>query len=301
MLNSSNNEKRLDGRSRDEFRPFKLEVGVVKNADGSAYIELGKNKIIAAVYGPKEAHPKWLSQSDRCILKCRYHMLPFSTDTRKNPAPSRREIEISKVIREALEPAIVVKNYPRTAIHIYIEVLQSDGGSRCAGITVAALALADAGISMIDLVVGCAAGKVGGKLVLDLSDLEDKEGQADLPIAIMPNLKRLTLMQLDGKLTPNEFDEAFKLALDGCYQLYDSQRNALFTKYFNVDQSVSENVSEGVSENVSEGVSEGVSENVSENVSEGVSEGVSESVSENVSENISEDPSKNVSNGDNLN
>jgi ribosomal RNA-processing protein RRP41/SKI6 (EC 3.1.13.-) len=56
---------RLDGRRPDELRPIKIEVGVLSNADGSAYIEQGKNKILAAVYGPKELHPKHLALPDR--------------------------------------------------------------------------------------------------------------------------------------------------------------------------------------------------------------------------------------------
>ncbi|MDP9462292.1 MAG: exosome complex exonuclease Rrp41, partial [Thermoproteota archaeon] len=94
------NGKRIDGRGADELRTVKITVGAVKNADGSAFIEFGKNKILAAVYGPREVHPKHMALPDRCVLRCRYHMVPFSTDTRKNPAPSRREIEISKVMRE---------------------------------------------------------------------------------------------------------------------------------------------------------------------------------------------------------
>ena len=61
-------------------------------------------------------------------------MSPFSTDTRKNPAPSRREVEISKVIRESLEPSLILSDYPRAVIDVFVEVLQADGGSRCAGI-----------------------------------------------------------------------------------------------------------------------------------------------------------------------
>lgn len=227
-----NDGRRVDGRRADELRPFRLEVGILKNADGSAYIELGKNKIIVAVYGPKEVHPKHIALPDRCVLRCRYHMSPFSTDVRKTPAPSRREIEISKVIREALEPAILVEEYPRTAIDIFLEVLQSDGGSRCAGITAASLALADAGISMCDLVVACAAGKVDGTMVLDLSDVEDKEGEADMPVAVMPNLGVITLLQLDGILTHEEFKQGVDLALEGCRRLHEAQRKALMEKYF---------------------------------------------------------------------
>ncbi|MFQ6134898.1 MAG: exosome complex exonuclease Rrp41, partial [Nitrososphaerales archaeon] len=201
-------------------------------ADGSAYIEFGKNKIMAAVYGPKDVHPKHMTVPDRAILRCRYHMTPFSTDTRKNPAPSRREIEISKVIREALEPALILTDYPRTAIDVYLEVLQSDGGSRCAGVSAASLALADAGINMLDLASGCASGKIAGKVAVDLDDAEDKEGDADMPLAILPNLGKVTLLQLDGKFTRKEFEEAFNLAKEGCMKVYELQRKALMEKYF---------------------------------------------------------------------
>jgi exosome complex component RRP41 len=223
---------RLDGRKTDELRPIKIEVGILKNADGSAFIQFGKNKIMVAVYGPKEVHPKHSALPDRSVLRCRYHMSPFSTDERKNPAPSRREIEISKVIREALEPALLLEDYPRTAIDVFVEVLQSDGGSRCAGISAASVALADAGINMKDLVSACAAGKVAGQVVLDVDDIEDKEGQADLPIAIMPSTNQVTLLQLDGQLNEEEFNKAFGWALDGCRKVYQLQREALIGRYF---------------------------------------------------------------------
>lgn len=226
------NQERTDGRKIDELRPISMEVGILENAHGSASIEFGKNKIIAAVYGPKEVHPKFMIVPDRAILRCRYHMSPFSTDTRKNPAPSRREIEISKVIRDALEPAVMLDDYPRTAIDIFIEVLQSDGGSRCAAVSAASVALANAGINMRDMVAGCAAGKIDGKVALDLSDEEDKEGEADLPIAIMPNLNQITLMQLDGLFTPSEFKEAIDLAIGGSRRVYEIQKEVIIKKYF---------------------------------------------------------------------
>ena len=68
---------------------------------------------------------------------------------------------------------------------------------------------------MRDLVVACAAGKVAGQVVLDVDDVEDKEGQADLPIAIMPSTNEVTLLQLDGQLNPEEFSRAFNWALEG--------------------------------------------------------------------------------------
>jgi exosome complex component RRP41 len=231
---------RLDGRKADELRPLKIEVGVLSNADGSAYIEHGKNKILAAVYGPKEMHPKHLSLPDRMVLRCRYHMAPFSVQERKSPAPSRREVELSKVIRESLEPAVFVDLYPRSGIDVFVEVLQADGGTRCASITAASLAIADAGIPMRDLVVACAAGKVDDKVVLDLMDTEDKVGVADVPVAFMPNLNAVTLLQMDGILAPEEFEKAVNLAIEGCKKIYVLQKEALKTKYMSVKEEVEE-------------------------------------------------------------
>jgi len=223
---------RTDGRRIDELRPIKIEVGVLKNADGSSYIEFGKNKIVVAVYGPKEVHPKHMALPDRSVLRCRYHMSPFSVQERKNPAPSRREIEISKVTRESLEPTLMLDDYPRTAIDVYIEVLQADGGSRCAGITAASVALADAGINMRDMVAACAAGKVDDMIVLDINDEEDKEGQADMPIAYLPNLNQISLMQVDGILSKEEYKKCLDTAIEGCKRVYQLQKEALMKKYF---------------------------------------------------------------------
>ena len=227
---------RLDGRKADELRPVKVQVGVLSHADGSAYIEHGKNKILVGVFGPREVHPKHLMQPDRMVLKVRYHMAPFSVQERKSPAPSRREIELSKVIKESLEPALFLELYPRTGVDVYIEVLQADGGTRCAAITAAALAIVDAGVPMRDLVAGCAAGKVDDTVVLDLYDAEDKLGAADVPVAYMPALNAITLLQMDGILEPAEFEKAVGMAMDGCKKIYEMQKEALKTKYMVVKE-----------------------------------------------------------------
>jgi len=222
---------RVDGRRLDELRPIKMEVGILDKANGSAYIEHGKNKILAAVYGPREAHPKHIALADRAVVRCRYHMAPFSVDERKSPAPSRRELELSKVIRESLEPAIMSEYFPRATIDIFIEVLQADAGTRCAGITAASLALADAGIPMRELVAACAAGKIEGKVILDLSDIEDKKGEADLPVALLPKSNVISLIQMDGSLSDEEFKQALDLSTDACRKIYEMQREALKLKY----------------------------------------------------------------------
>jgi exosome complex component RRP41 len=163
-------------------------------------------------------------------------MAPFSVQERKSPAPSRREVELSKVIRESLEPSVFLEYYPRTGVDVFVEVLQADGGTRCASITAASLALADAGIPMRDIVVACAAGKIEDTVVLDLMDTEDKVGSADVPLALMPNLNAVTLLQMDGILTPEEFEKAVNLAIEGCKKIYPLQKEALKTKYMDAKQ-----------------------------------------------------------------
>ncbi|MEM2866131.1 MAG: exosome complex exonuclease Rrp41 [Candidatus Hadarchaeales archaeon] len=223
--------RRLDGRRPDELRPLRIKAGILKRADGSAYIELGKNKILAAVYGPKEMHPRHHQQPDVAVLRCRYNMAPFSVEERKRPGPDRRSMEISKVIREALEPVLFLHLYPRAVIDVFIEILQADAGTRTAGITAASVALADAGVPMRDLVAGISAGKVDGTVVLDLMKEEDQWGEADMPIAVMPRKKCITLLQMDGNFTPQEFRQALDLAFKGAEQIYEAQKEALKEKY----------------------------------------------------------------------
>jgi len=225
------NGLRLDGRKPDEMRPIKIELGVLKNADGSAIFEMGNTKVVAAVYGPKEMHPRHLALPDRAVLRVRYHMTPFSTDERKNPAPSRREIELSKVIREALESTILVELFPRTVIDIFMEVLQADAGTRLVSLMSASMALADAGVPMRDLIAGVAVGKADGVLVLDLNEPEDMWGEADMPVALMPSLKQVALLQLNGNMTPQEFRQGLEMAQKGIETIYNLQREAIKNKY----------------------------------------------------------------------
>ncbi|MEM0340204.1 MAG: exosome complex exonuclease Rrp41 [Acidilobaceae archaeon] len=222
---------RHDGRRPDEMRPVKMRVGVLPNANGSAIVEYGKTKVIAAVYGPREPIQRFMVLPDRAILRVRYHMAPFSTAERKNPALTRREVELSKVIREALEPVVLLSEYPRTTIDVFIEVLQADGGTRTAGVTSASLALADAGIPMRALVAGVAVGKVGGVLVLDIDEVEDSEGEADLPVAAAPDIGLITLLQLNGVLSEEELDTGLSMALKAIRTLVDMEKEALRRKY----------------------------------------------------------------------
>ncbi len=222
---------RHDGRLPWQLRPIRMEVGVLNNADGSALVEYGGTRVVAAVYGPREAVPRHIALPDRAVLRCRYHMAPFSTSERKTPAPTRREVELSKVIREALEAVVLTELFPRTTIDVYMEVLQSDGGTRTAAVTAASLALADAGVAMRDLVAGVAVGKVDGVLVLDIDEIEDNYAEADMPVAFAPSLGKVLLLQLNGVLTRDEFVKALEMARKGAEEIYRLQKEALRRKY----------------------------------------------------------------------
>ena len=222
---------RKDGRPFNSLRAIKMEVGVLNNADGSAYIECGNNKILVGVYGPKELYSKKHAKPDGAVLRCKYNMAPFSVTERKRPGPDRRSTEISKLISEAITPSIFLEKYPRSSIDISIEVLEAEGGTRCLGIVGASLALADAEIPMRDLISACAVGKVDNHIVVDLSEEEDQTGEADMPVAIMPRTGDITFLQMDGNMSVQEFEEALELAFDGCYYINQLQQQTLLKKY----------------------------------------------------------------------
>lgn len=223
--------KRKDGRKPGDMRPIEIKAGVIEQADGSAMVRMGRTIAIAAVYGPREMHPRRMQKSERAFLKTIYRMAPFSTTERCRPGPSRRSQEISMVTREALEPAIFLDEYPKTGIYLFIDIIQADAGTRTAGINAASVALADAGIPMRDLVSSVAAGKIGKDVYLDIEYKEEEETECDLPIAYMPRTKRITLLQMDGDLPVNDVKSIMQTAIKGCEIIYEKQRQALIERW----------------------------------------------------------------------
>ncbi len=223
--------KRLDGRKLDEMRPVIIKAGVLERANGSAYVEIGDTKIVAGVFGPRELHPKRLLDEDKAVLNVSYAMLPFSTTERARPGPSRRSKEISKVAKNALEPSIFLEEFPSLIIRLQLDVISSDAGTRAAAITAGSVALADAGIPMRGFVAACAAGKIDGKIVLDLSGPEDNFGEGDLPVAMLSSTEEITLLQFDGDMTKDELKKALELTKKGNEYLWDLQKKALMDKY----------------------------------------------------------------------
>ncbi len=114
--------------------------------------------------------------------------------------------------------------------------MDADGGTRCAALTAASLGLADAGIPMRGLVTGCAVGKIGDNIVVDLSDVGDKEGQGDMPVAMIYNTGEITLLQCDGKFTTNDVKEGLKLAKEAIHDVYQMQRKSVIAKYSKIEE-----------------------------------------------------------------
>ena len=219
--------KRMDGRKVDELRPLIIKAGILEKAQGSALVKMGRTHAIAAVYGPRELYPKFLQKPDKALLRCRYNMAPFSTEDRVKPGHSRRSIEISKVVGEALEAAVYLNEFPKSVIDVYVEIIQADAGTRTAALNAAAVALADAGIPMKDLVASVSAGKIGNEYVLDLAGKEEDETHCDLPVAYSPRDKKVTLLQMDGDLPKQDVLKVIELAIKGCEQIYEEQKKAL--------------------------------------------------------------------------
>jgi len=223
---------RFDGRKKDELRKIKIEANVIDRADGSAYVEWGFNKAIAAVYGPREMLPRHFANPYKGTIRYTYRMAPFSVPDRKNPRPGRREVEISKVSAEALSEAVLLDQFPNTAVDVFVTMLDADAGTRIAALTAASVALADAGLPMKDLVAGTAVGRVDGEIVVDLNKHEEDAPDAvDIPIAMLANSKEVVLLQMDGLLSEDEFKKALKMSADAVDKVKELEEKALKEKY----------------------------------------------------------------------
>lgn len=228
-------KKRFDGRDFDETRPMTAKTGVIKNADGSAYFKIGDTAAYAAVYGPRELHPRFMQNPKTGILRVNYAMMPFSgMGDRVRPGPNRRAKEISMVIQKALGTVIDLTQFPNSVVDVYVELPETDAGSRCACICAASMALADAGITMTDMVSAVSVGRVDDKVVVDLDYAEEAypDGPvADIPVAMIPSTGEITLLQLDGEIDDKMLESALEQAQTACEKIKEVQIAAIKQKY----------------------------------------------------------------------
>ncbi len=231
-------KKRLDGRQDQELRPMEAKTKVIHNAQGSATFKIGRTWAIAAVYGPREIYPKFLANPKKGILRCYYNMMPFSgSGERIRPGSSRRSQEIAMVMTKSLEPVVDLSQYPNAVVDVFVELPQTDAGTRCAGITAAAMALADAGIPMKDMVSAVAVGMADDKIIADLTYKEEHINEfneeskgapvSDIPLAMVNNTKEVTLLQMDGEISKENLIKALELGRKVLEQVYQIQVTAL--------------------------------------------------------------------------
>lgn len=211
---------RLDGRRPNELRRIRCKLGVFTQPDGSAYLEQGNTKVLAAVYGPHQASKSKYS-TENVIVNCQYSMATFSTGERKNrPRGDRKSQEMSMHLKQTLSSAIKTDLYPRSQIDIYVEVLQADGGPYPVCVNAATLALIDAGIPLRAYVVSCTASLAWNKgepePLVDVGHVEEAAGGVCLTVASLPATGSIALLEMSHKLHKDYLDVVLNRALQGC-------------------------------------------------------------------------------------
>ena len=225
---------RLDGRRAGELRRIQCRMGVFGAADGSAYLEQGNTKVLAAVYGPHDMSrdTRLRPVHDRVVVNRQYSMAVFSTGERKNrPRGDRKSLEMSQHLKQTFEATIKVELYPRSQIDIFVEVLQADGGNYCACVNAATLALIDAGIPLVDYVTACTASLVTGGAtaassdasdtpLVDVSSLESMTGSPELTVAVHPRSGQIVLLEMSHRFHLDHLDGVVEVAVNGCRDIY---------------------------------------------------------------------------------
>jgi exosome complex component RRP41 len=138
------------------------------------------------------------------------------------------------VTQKSLLPVLDLAEYSNSVVDVFIELPQTEAGSRCAGICAASMALADAGLAMKDLVAAVSVGKVDDKLVVDLDYKEEsyEDGPvADIPLAMMPNHDEITLLQMDGLISKDDLKKVLEMGKKVLKDIYEVQKKALKDKY----------------------------------------------------------------------
>ncbi|TNN71122.1 Exosome complex component MTR3 [Liparis tanakae] len=205
---------RADGRQRDQVdvRPVFVRCGLVSQAKGSAYIEAGNTKLMCCVYGPRETERK-----DETNMKC-----------------GRQEKDLSLMLHESLQPAVCLHKYPRAQIEVNVMVLENGGSALAHAVTCASLALADAGIEMYDLVLGCSVRQDGTSYAVDPSHAEESGcgsvgsgNRGGLTVAFLPSLNQISGLQSDGEMAEETLTAGVRTCIEGCYKLYPVIQQAL--------------------------------------------------------------------------
>lgn len=217
---------RLDGRGNEEFRNIFLDTGIVSRAAGSAYMELGDTKVMAAVYGPRQSERKF-GFSDRGRLVCEVNYISLAQKARGKQAQRVNRKAMSSLLQSTLEAVVDVDKFPKAAVDVNVLVLQADGGELAAAVCAASAALADAGIELTDILPACSVSLVRDQLLLDPVPHESAQQQGSLLVAYSVAANQVTQMHLTGDWSAGKVKEGLELAMGGCQQLRAVVRQTL--------------------------------------------------------------------------
>jgi ribonuclease PH len=232
------------GRSAGELRPIEIEPNFMRTATGSALISAGETRVICTA-SAEESVPRWMSGRGTGWVTSEYGMLPASTGQRKQRDATRgrqdgRTVEIQRLIGRSLRGVVDFKALGERTIYLDCDVLQADGGTRCASITGAyvALALACAALQgkgklerspLTGSVAAVSCGMVAGRALLDLDYSEDSTAEVDANV-VMTGDGGLVEVQATAERTPlsrAHLDELLALAEAGIEQLRGAQEIAI--------------------------------------------------------------------------
>jgi ribonuclease PH len=244
MTDSKSTLRRADSRAADVLRPVRIEVGPMKFAEGSALIEMGDTRVLAAATVENRV-PPFLADSNQGWATAEYSMLPAATPTRstrevRRGRPSGRSSEIQRLIGRSLRAVLDLKALPERTLILDCDVLQADGGTRTAAITGAWIATVQALGRLFltgDLprwpvaaqVAAVSVGIVDGIPVLDLDAPEDQTAEVDMNV-VATDLGELIEIQGTGEqrsFRRGELDQMLDLALKGIGDLHRHQRAAV--------------------------------------------------------------------------
>jgi len=237
-------EDRADGRSPGDLRPISIHTGFVSTATGSALIEAGGTRVICTASVDEDV-PRWMSGQGRGWVTAEYGMLPASTGERKRRdvskgRPDGRTVEIQRLIGRSLRGVIDFKALGERTVWIDCDVLEADGGTRCAAITGGYVALELAlrrlvsreklaALPLTQSVAAVSCGVVGGRALLDLDYSEDSTAEVDANV-VMTGDGGLVEVQATAERTPlsrASLDELLALAAAGIEGLRAAQRDAV--------------------------------------------------------------------------
>jgi ribonuclease PH len=235
---------RNDGRAPDDLRDIAILTGFVKTATGSALIEAGGTRVICTA-SVDESVPRWMAGQGKGWVTAEYGMLPASTGDRKQRDVSKgrldgRSVEIQRLIGRSLRGVIDFKGLGERTVWVDCDVLEADGGTRCAAITGGYVALALAlrrlvaegkldKVPLSQSVAAVSCGVVGGRALLDLDYSEDSTAEVDANV-VMTGDGGLVEVQATAERTPlsrASLDELLALAASGIDRLRAAQQEAV--------------------------------------------------------------------------